>query len=230
MALVDPTGGIGYSFGQKLPSTHMTTIAQQQPNAIDGVGGGTYTPAAPLVVNGITTLKLEVLDLKSDGKLKYVSRSVTRQQSYTNCARTLTNQWALHTNDAWINVSPSGGFLSVSLDRLAHGAVMTDWSIRWKGGAGHGALPTILLMPKFEAFAVNTESQFFIINTVSDTSASVAAYETEHTIVIPMLVTVNLDMFRYVLKITSESGAAAQPNAQPLSISATMTVTEQAEV
>lgn len=48
MALVDPTGGVGYAFGQKLPSTHMTTIATQQPNAIDGVNGGTYTCLAAL--------------------------------------------------------------------------------------------------------------------------------------------------------------------------------------
>jgi len=50
MTLIDPTGGLGYSFGQKLPSTHMTTIATQQPNAIDGVNGGTYT-----CVNALTT-------------------------------------------------------------------------------------------------------------------------------------------------------------------------------
>lgn len=48
MTLVDPTSGLGYSFGQKLPSTHMTTVATQQPNAIDGVNGGTYTCVAAL--------------------------------------------------------------------------------------------------------------------------------------------------------------------------------------
>lgn len=42
MTLVDPTGGLGYSYGQKLPSTHMSTLVTQQPNALDIVNGGTY--------------------------------------------------------------------------------------------------------------------------------------------------------------------------------------------
>lgn len=57
MTLADPTGGLGYSFGQKLPHTHMTTISAQQPNAIDGVNGGTYTCANMLTTTfnkGIT--------------------------------------------------------------------------------------------------------------------------------------------------------------------------------
>lgn len=48
MTLVDPTGGVGYSFGQKLSSTDMTTIATQQPNALDATNGGTYTCANAL--------------------------------------------------------------------------------------------------------------------------------------------------------------------------------------
>ena len=42
MTLVDPTGGTGYAFGAVLSSTHMTTLANQQPDAVDGVGGGSY--------------------------------------------------------------------------------------------------------------------------------------------------------------------------------------------
>jgi len=58
MTLADPTGGLGYSFGQKLPHTHMTTISAQQPNAIDGVNGGTYTCA-----NMLTTTFSKGLDV-----------------------------------------------------------------------------------------------------------------------------------------------------------------------
>ena len=52
MSLTDPTGGAGYSTGEVLTSTHMTTIANQQPYALDGNGGGTYTPSAAIIVNG----------------------------------------------------------------------------------------------------------------------------------------------------------------------------------
>jgi len=46
--LIDPTGGVGYAFGQVLPSSHMTTIATQQPRALDAVNGGSYTATANL--------------------------------------------------------------------------------------------------------------------------------------------------------------------------------------
>lgn len=52
MTLVDPTSGVGYAFGEVLPSAHMTTIANNQPDAIDGVLGGAYTATGQIVVNG----------------------------------------------------------------------------------------------------------------------------------------------------------------------------------
>lgn len=42
MTLLDPTLGVGYAFGEKLPSTHMTSIATQQPRALDAIDGGAY--------------------------------------------------------------------------------------------------------------------------------------------------------------------------------------------
>lgn len=50
--LTDPTGGTGYAFGQKLPSAHATSIVTQLPKAIDGVGGGSYDPSAPVTIGG----------------------------------------------------------------------------------------------------------------------------------------------------------------------------------
>jgi hypothetical protein len=43
MTLVDPTAGAGYAYGEKLPLGDVNTIVNQQPNAVDGVGGGTYS-------------------------------------------------------------------------------------------------------------------------------------------------------------------------------------------
>lgn len=43
MAFTDPTSGVGYAFGEVLPSADMTTIATQQPGALDVIGGGTYS-------------------------------------------------------------------------------------------------------------------------------------------------------------------------------------------
>lgn len=57
MSLSDPTSGAGYAFGQKLPSTHMTTIATQQPDALDIVNGGTYTNLTNITINNDTFIR-----------------------------------------------------------------------------------------------------------------------------------------------------------------------------
>ena len=51
MTLIDPTGGVGYAFGQILPSSHMTTVMTQQPNAIDGINGSSHTLNSDLAIN-----------------------------------------------------------------------------------------------------------------------------------------------------------------------------------
>lgn len=56
--LTDPTGGIGYLNGEVLPSADMTTIATQQPNALDVVNGGNYDNEANIVINNGGTVKL----------------------------------------------------------------------------------------------------------------------------------------------------------------------------
>jgi len=52
VTLVDPTTGVGYAFGEILPSAHMTTIASQQPDALDAINGGTYVQTAAIAVTG----------------------------------------------------------------------------------------------------------------------------------------------------------------------------------
>lgn len=49
--LTDPTGGAGYSFGAVLPSAHMTSITGQLPYAIDGNGGGSYSPTGAINIS-----------------------------------------------------------------------------------------------------------------------------------------------------------------------------------
>lgn len=46
----DPTGGVGYAFGEKLPSSHMNTLTSDHPHAVDGAGGGAYSLGASLTL------------------------------------------------------------------------------------------------------------------------------------------------------------------------------------
>ena len=226
MALVDPTGGVGYAFGQKLPSTHMTTIAKQQPNAIDGVNGGSYTPAASVYISGVSALRMGVAALILSGPLKYDSHQVNRLQSYAGNARTVSGNWSLHTNDAWRNTAV-GGVLWVTLDRIPHNATLTEVRTTWKGAAGHAALP---VMPKFELFRVSESNVRTSVASVSDTTATVPVYESAHIVYLSMSEVIDLGNNRYVLEITGELGANFVAGAQPLGVFVTLTVTEQAEV
>lgn len=71
MTLVDPTGGVGYAFGEVLPSADMTVIATNQPKAVDGSGGGTYTPSAPVNINGSGLASDNILSSTVKGTVTY---------------------------------------------------------------------------------------------------------------------------------------------------------------
>ncbi len=42
----------GFSFGERLPSSWANTVDADHANAIDGTGGGSYNPSAPIIIGG----------------------------------------------------------------------------------------------------------------------------------------------------------------------------------
>lgn len=50
--LSDPKSGIGYAYGEKLPSAHVNTVWAQQPNAWDAIAGGSYAATGSSVLSG----------------------------------------------------------------------------------------------------------------------------------------------------------------------------------
>lgn len=219
MSLVDPTSGAGYAFGAKLPATHMTTIATNQPKAVDGSGGGTYTPSAEIIVNGS--------GLQLGNRLKYTSRTATRVQEYAGNARSLSGNWSLYTNDAWRNTA-SGGVLWVNLNRIPNYAAFASITMRWKGAAGHAGQPGT--MPKMELFKIDKDSARTSMGSVLDTWTNAAAYETAHDITLTLTDTIDLATYRYVLEITGELSPNFVSGAQPLGFLVTTTITQQSEV
>ena len=69
--LTDPTGGVGYAFGEVLSSTHMTTIATNQPKAVDGAGGGSYTLSAELRFLGAQFFKVTSFEALAGGVVNF---------------------------------------------------------------------------------------------------------------------------------------------------------------
>src|SRR5262245_57714111 len=98
MPLSDPTSGAGYAFGQKLPSSHMTTIATQQVRALDVINGGSYDSSSAISLAGAGAITVErpvvfddnlvnvnplsVFSWKSPGYPGIESRSITRVIDY----------------------------------------------------------------------------------------------------------------------------------------------------
>lgn len=54
---------LGYAYGEVLPSADVNSVWSQLPNALDGIGGGSYTLTAPLEIDGDVVVidELEVL-------------------------------------------------------------------------------------------------------------------------------------------------------------------------
>lgn len=67
MTLSDPTSGAGYAFGEQLTSAHMTTIATQQPDALDIVNGGTYAMGTVTLNTGTLNVGSATLDINASG-------------------------------------------------------------------------------------------------------------------------------------------------------------------
>lgn len=225
MTLVDPTSGLGYSFGQKLPSTHMTTIATNQPKAVDGDGGGTWTPSAPIILNGTSALQL-------GGMLKYTSRNITRAQPIIPQVTDVANwNWVADMSGllTWKNLVTATR-CQVELTKLAHNSTVSEVRLFFQGGGGHAALPAV--MPAFRLYRINTSGVYVALGaSTNDPSANVAAYEAAHSVNINLTASfvVDLTQYRYILAVASESGANYQTGGSVLAITTTMAVTEQAE-
>lgn len=222
MTLADPTGGAGYLSGAILPSSHMTTIATNQPKAVDGNGGGTWTPSASIILNGSSALQL-------GGKLKYTSRSVTRYQPLVMSALATNWAWAEAANGTvWKNATTNKTCVH-ELPYLAHNARIDSIDISYQGGPGHMGQPTL---PTFRLFRVNASNTYAPLTVAfSTTWVNVATYEAAHTASISSINhTVDLTAWRYVILINAEAGGFGLANGLYLNASVTMTLTEQAEV
>lgn len=56
--LVDPKGGVGFAFGEKLPSGHINTVFAQQIRAFDATNGGSWTLGTAATIAGSAALNL----------------------------------------------------------------------------------------------------------------------------------------------------------------------------
>ena len=75
MTLIDLTGGAGFGFGALWPSANATSVSTQLPDAVDGVGGGTY--AGDIVWSGDHTFNGDLDGTTTGGTLDLSATALT---------------------------------------------------------------------------------------------------------------------------------------------------------
>lgn len=213
--LIDPTAGAGYPFGSILPSAYVTIIATQLPNAINGGsaagvgGGGAYTPTAEITIAGSGiggTVGATGWTLPGTQNIALTSRAIPRSQPLIVLYQT---NWTAEAYNLWINAGAAGA-ADVELTRLAHDQRLDSITVRYRGGAGHGAFPAGKpgTMPAVHVYTVDGDGAVTDIGNASDASADVVTFEAWHDIaVLAMAHTIDLNTYRYVAIISSEAGA-----------------------
>lgn len=135
MTLVDPKSGVAYAFGEKLPSAHVNTVWAQQPNALDLVGGGTWSSlAADVIINGTGSTRTfaygSLVAHEFAGGTSYTGTSTVTHSSGSattwNSGSTITNHAASTIDGTW---TVSGGSWTFSGGHtLTAGAGAGTWT------------------------------------------------------------------------------------------------------
>lgn len=221
MSHTDPKPG-GWATKEKLTSAQMNLVRTGINNSPDIAAGGTYSPAAPVIINGSGALQLGSL-------LGYTSRSITRTLPLqpVEMDGSFTHQMG---ENFILTANTTGAALELPLGIMPHGATLNSVSIQFQGASGHGGLPAGMPTIKVYRKGATTIVPTQIGSTATDTSANVAAYEAVHKIEATALAhTVDVATNTYFLVFNGESGANAANSARIIALQAEVTMTLQPE-
>jgi hypothetical protein len=190
--------------------------------ALDGVGGGSYALLNDLIITGAGFV-LDKVQMSGTNRVTLVSRSITRQQAMLGFTRSAN--WSLSINDylIWRNTA-QGGELDLALDRLPHGQTLDSVVLRWAPAGGHAGLPDP--MPGFTVYRVDQGGSATSLGVATDPSASVGAYQAVHDIPLSSIAhTVNLENYRYMIRLTGEGATNFVANAEAIQLKVGCTCT-----
>jgi hypothetical protein len=221
----------GWSLGERLTSAQMNTARAEIIKSVDGVAGGTYTPAATVSISDLT--------VGSGNQLRYDSRTVGRPciritdgTTSEDAIDPVTRRWARAcagtTRPYWITQVTGNVPLWFPM-RLPVGSVLNTIVAVVVGGAGHGALPAV--MPEVTAYSSTPGAMATLttLGTQLDTSASVGLFQAAHVITISGLSHTVLSTLDYWLRVLPESGANDEVGFIVAGATAGVTMTEQDE-
>ena len=207
---------------EQIRSSQLTLLAAEVLKAPDAVGGGTYAPSAPIIVNGSGALQL-------GSRLAYTSRSVTRilpilLGEYDNTRAAFTS------GDYFTSTSTTTSTVTLPLVGLPNGATLNTVAVKFKGNPAHGGAPGTMPTLKVYRRAITAGTFTQLGSTTTDTYGSAGAFETTHDISVASIAhTIDRTANTYQLVFTFEGGANAVSGASLFAISATCSVTDQSE-
>lgn len=152
--LTDPTGGLGYAFGARLPSADVSTVFTQQVRAWDIVQGGSYTTTGNTTVaaSGSPTWSFAVpatwtARLTVDGDDLYLNTG-----GFVMDASAFVQYSPARTYNAYGNMPTS---LVCFASTVVSGGSALDWTIGNSIGSGVAATSAAVIQRQVDAANVN---------------------------------------------------------------------------
>lgn len=212
-------------FGAKTDGTSVITAAEITAagvaiaKAIDGTGGGAYTPTATIQIGGVSGGIKLTETTGTASRVQLTSRNITRVMSGAGYVTPSGAGWAYDsvapTAGAFKYINTSSGVECLLPVAVPDGAAIREVKVYYVGGTGHSAFPGgAPTMPIVNLLHYDiTTGALTSLGTQSDTTATAAAYEsaTPHAITLTGLNhTVRRDIRRYFVEFTAEAGGNFQ--------------------
>mgnify|MGYP003508735538 CR=1 FL=1 len=212
-------------FGAKVAGTTTITAAEVTAagvaiaKAIDGTGGGAYTPTATIQIGGVAGGIKLTETTGTASRVQLTSRNITRVMDGKGYEVPSGSGWAYDsvapTAGAFKYINTSSGVECLLPVAVPDGAAIREVKVYYQGAGGHAAFPGgAPTMPIVNLLHYDiTTATLTSLGTQSDTAATAGAYEsaTPHAITLTGLNhTVRRDVRRYFVEFTAEGGGNFQ--------------------
>lgn len=223
----DPKAG-GWPVYGVLQSSEVNLIRVGINQSIDGVGGGTYSPSAKIIISGTNGLSIE--GTGSGARLRYSPRTISRVMP--DSAFRVSTNWAFDFDPAFYYWSTSTGatVINCDLQGIPNGSTLDSITVRYQGVTG-GTVPATAPYIRAYKIEIATGTSTAIFAQVDDPTVAVsnAAYTAIHDIPKTSIAEViNRREYRYTLRIVSGTGGGFTSD-RLFGVTVDCTLTDQTE-
>lgn len=204
-------------------SSQLNAITTQLLRAVDGTGGGTYSPSSVIAIGGSQGFRIE--GTGTAARLKYSSRSVTR--GMPNTAQTSASGWSLADDPHYWqhDDATAADRLNWHLVGLPHNATLSRVTVRVNGSGG--TKPTTMPTARLYTVAHIGGTTSPVGAAVTDPSTNDSEWQLDHTIEINPATVIDTTLYSYFVAITGSNGSTGVTRITGLEV--ICTITEQSE-